>query len=56
MAVTTQELVEMIDQATTEIEVCVPSTDFYRRDGDWVRRTITYVDAEKLVELLRGGA
>jgi hypothetical protein len=47
------KLADMIEDATRKIEVCVPSRDYYARGNDWERDEIRYIDADRLVELLR---
>lgn len=37
------ELVEMIKESVDEIEVCVPSDDYYARSDDWSKKTITVI-------------
>jgi hypothetical protein len=48
-------LVEMINKSTYEIEVCVPSDDYYARGvegDDWSKSTITVIRPESLIMYL----
>lgn len=48
------QLADAIEAATIDIEICVPSQDFYRRPSDWGERTISVIDPQALLALLRG--
>lgn len=50
-----QELIDCIKEATVELEVLVPSRDYYARSGDSQRSTIRYVDPEALIAALESG-
>ena len=53
-AITFLQLVDAIEAATIELEINVPSTDFYRRPGDFDVRHISIIDPHLLLTLLRG--
>lgn len=48
---TRDELIEAITKATVELEVMVPSTDFYAR-GEPVKETIRVINPDALIEAL----
>ena len=50
---TCEGLIEMIEAATRKMDDCTPSRDFYRRTGDWTEETISYVDPDALIQLLK---
>lgn len=45
-------LFEAIEKATVQLEVAVPSRDFYARRGDYTTEHVTYLDAEKFRQAL----
>ena len=47
-----KELIEMINNSMDDIEVCVPSDDYYARRDDWSKRTITFIRPESLIMYL----
>lgn len=42
----------MINNSMDDIEVCVPSDDYYARRDDWSKRTITFIRPESLIMYL----
>lgn len=51
-----ERLARMVEQATTKVKVCVPSTDYYRQSCDFSEDTFYMVDAVHLVSLLEDAA
>lgn len=47
-----KKLIEAIEASKTDVEVCVPSEDYYRGQDSWTRTKITYVDPRKLLQAL----
>lgn len=54
MKITRELLLEAIEAATMEVEVCVPSRDYYARAGDFTTETISFVDPQKFAEFFAG--
>lgn len=52
--ITFQELADAIEVATIELQINVPSTDYYARAGDFDVRHISIIDPHTLLTLLRG--
>lgn len=44
-----EALIELVQQSTVRQKICTPCNDFYRRSGDWVEDSITYIDADTLL-------
>lgn len=45
-------VLEGLRQSSRTMEVLVPSTDFYRRDNDFSKETLSYIDPGTLVDIL----
>ena len=51
--ITAKELAEIIEVSMDAITICVPSSDYYRRSGDWEERTIVFIDPNILLRELK---
>lgn len=51
-----QRLARMVEQATTRVKICVPSTDYYAGPDDYATDTIYVIDSSHLVSLLEDAA
>ena len=51
--ITRLELAGALAKATKEVEICVPSGDYYARSDDWQKETLRYIDPRVLLEALK---
>lgn len=52
MNISLTELLAAVKESVKEVEVCVPSRDYYARQGDFSTETISFVNGDELVHQL----
>lgn len=53
MNITLEVLTRAIDHSVERKKILVPSTDYYRREGDFDEQTIDYLDPYTLLQKLK---
>lgn len=51
--ITAEQLIDLIAAASITRDVCVRSTDWDRRGGDWTEERIVYIDPNDLIQALK---
>lgn len=49
-------LAEMINECSEHVKICVPSTDYYGRAGDFSEDRIVIIDKRRLIGMLEAEA
>lgn len=53
MQVSLDQLISAVRASTKKLTVLVPSSDYYAREGDSEKKTISYVNPDQLIEALK---
>lgn len=51
--VTKNEIIAAAEAAKKQVEICVPSRDYYSRAHDWGRDTLAYIDVDLFMDELK---